>query len=273
MKLYDCIIVNDELDLIDLRLREIGDLIDHLVVVEATHDWQNNEKPLWFKEFGHRFNNYAAKIIHVVSKEFGEFPITEWAQRRAIYDGVKDADMTDMVMVSDVDEIPSREFVDWVKKYKPSTPVVAHQVLYYYWVNCRQKANWFGTIAMPRGVGRLDIQQIRDTRNSLAAAQAWSPGGWHFSWMGGADGVRHKLGCHTVADDAKAYGSKLPFVPGPDDIDHIKHCVETGADLFNRTEDYAVKEFVPIQPGLTHPTKINEWLEAHPQYLHVEVAV
>jgi beta-1,4-mannosyl-glycoprotein beta-1,4-N-acetylglucosaminyltransferase len=278
MKLYDCIIVNDELDLIDLRLREIGHLIDHLVVVEATHDWQQNEKPLWFKEFRHRFNTYHDKIIHVVSDTVGEFPVTEWAQRRAIYEGVKDADMTDLILLSDVDEIPSREFVQWVLEYKPSRPVVAHQFLYYYWVNCRQNASWFGTMAMPRGVGRLDFQRIRDTRNGVSIDHSWSPGGYHLSWLGGFEGVKHKLGCHTVAEDSQLYSNaqnanSLPFVPTPDDEEHIRHCVTTGADLFKREKDYAKKEFVEIQPGITHPVTINDWLEEHPQYKHVEVVV
>jgi len=46
MKIYDCFPFRNELDLLDLRLSEIYDHVDHFVIVEATSTFQSAPKTL-----------------------------------------------------------------------------------------------------------------------------------------------------------------------------------------------------------------------------------
>lgn len=272
MKIYDGLMLNDELDLLELRLMEIGDLVDYVVVVESNYTFRGDSKPLWFQEFRHRFNHWESKIRHVVSDPtMGSDPTVdnfivpsfEYAQRRGISEGFYGADMTDIVMISDVDEIPSRRVLDRIRRQPPASPHVFEQKLFYYSVNWMHKKPWYGTIAMPRGLSKeMDIQEIRDSRGSLPGLEH---GGWHFSWMGNADDIKHKLLCHTVADDLERFPSDIK-VPDPEGREHIEHCLETGADLFHRVGDAHKKDFVALDPGGTHPATIERWLQDHPKY-------
>jgi len=66
MKIYDCFTFYNELDLLDLRLAELYNHVDHFVIVEATTTFQNNTNPLFLKDNWSRYSQYHDKIVHVV---------------------------------------------------------------------------------------------------------------------------------------------------------------------------------------------------------------
>lgn len=271
MKIWDGLILNDELDLLELRLMEIGDLVDHVVVVESALTFSGRRKGLHFMDCPQRFEAWKEKIVYIsVDGEPGEMSCdNEYAQRRAVADGWETADFADFVMLSDVDEIPSRSAVQWLRESRPATAVAFRQDLFYHKVNWRYDLPWSGTIAMPRGFGRIDCQQLRDTRNMIPYVDS---GGWHFSWLGDAAAVSHKLECVDVAEDAQLYKTvetESVTPPDPNDSEFIELCVSTEADIFKRK---MCKRWVPVIPGVSHPTTIEAWLELHPQHA-VEKAV
>lgn len=49
MKIYDCSIFRNELDLLEIRLKELYNHVDHFVIVEATHTFQGEPKELVLK--------------------------------------------------------------------------------------------------------------------------------------------------------------------------------------------------------------------------------
>jgi beta-1,4-mannosyl-glycoprotein beta-1,4-N-acetylglucosaminyltransferase len=115
-KIFDCFTFFRELDILDARLSELAKIVDHFVIVEATHTFQGDPKPLYFADNARRFAAYADKIIHVVI----EFPndiqprkLHDWSpawrrefyQRDQIVRGLSSAGPADLVIVSDVDEI------------------------------------------------------------------------------------------------------------------------------------------------------------------------
>ncbi|MDN3719828.1 hypothetical protein QW131_13210 [Roseibium salinum] len=63
MKLYDCFVFHNEFDLLELRLREMGDHVDHFVLVEANQTQRGGAKPYYFDENRERFAPWADKII------------------------------------------------------------------------------------------------------------------------------------------------------------------------------------------------------------------
>ncbi len=256
MKLYDCFLFNDELSLLELRLMETYDLVDKFVLVEAPFNFMCKPTSLVYAENKSRFDRWNDKIVHVVADdiEVGPHPITERAQRDCIGRGITDAQPEDIIIVSDVDEIMSRKALYWLRKNQPPRLVVLEQLLYYYRIDCLQSQPWNGPVACARGTGEFFAQAWRDKRNDIQSII--SHGGWHFSWLGDVPTIQGKLQSIDVLRDS---GGKM--IPPPvDDVEFIENCITTGADLFGRTDDYARKRTVKIEPGTMHPKFINEWL-------------
>jgi hypothetical protein len=108
MQIYDCFTFYNELDLLELRLTELYDVVNHFVIVEANTTFTNRPKPFLFEENKERYSKFLDKIIHVrVDDMPGD--ADPWAnekfQRNAILRGLVDANDDDIVIVSDCDEV------------------------------------------------------------------------------------------------------------------------------------------------------------------------
>jgi beta-1,4-mannosyl-glycoprotein beta-1,4-N-acetylglucosaminyltransferase len=261
--IVDGFLFNDEFDLLELRLMELGDLVDRFVLVEARHDFQCHLKPLHFEKFADRFSAWQGKITAIVADvEPSPHPAIEHEQRRQIARGFEDLDLSDVVMIGDVDEIPSRKVVEVLRKTPPAFPLVLRQQLYYYRAT-NAAGLWNGTVVMPRGLGRIDCQGVRDYRHFMQPIPI-EPAGWHFSWFGDHEAVARKLRAIDVQRDNDIYDSRLPHIPDPDeDEEIIRRRVLLGVDLFGRDRAYTS---VPIVPGVYQPEAIKPWLERHAQY-------
>ena len=111
--IYDCFSFFNELDLLEIRLNVLKDVVDKFVLVEAGETHSGKTKPLYFKENESRFAAFRDRIIYVCIERFPDVCTTDWArenyQRNAIADGLKGAKDDDVVLVSDLDEIPRPE--------------------------------------------------------------------------------------------------------------------------------------------------------------------
>lgn len=128
MKLYDCFVFHNEFDLLEIRLREMEDFVDHFVLVEANQTQRGGPKPYYFAENRDRFAKWADKIIEVQL----EFPDVlppalgvyknrrkkDWErenyQRNGIAQGLAGAAPEDLILLSDVDEIVRRSVLERV---------------------------------------------------------------------------------------------------------------------------------------------------------------
>ena len=107
MKIYDCFSYWDEDLLLDLRLNILDKYVDYFVIVEGNKTWQNNAKELRFDI--NNFINFKDKIIYVPVKNMpdGENPwLRENFQRNCIERGLTNSRPEDLIIISDVDEIP-----------------------------------------------------------------------------------------------------------------------------------------------------------------------
>ncbi len=108
-QLFDCFTFFNELDILELRLRTLEPYVSRFVVVEATTTFRGTAKPLYFAEARDRFRPFLDRIIHVVVDDMplSDDPwLAERHQRDAIARGLGDAEPDDLILVSDVDEIP-----------------------------------------------------------------------------------------------------------------------------------------------------------------------
>jgi beta-1,4-mannosyl-glycoprotein beta-1,4-N-acetylglucosaminyltransferase len=267
VKIYDGFMFNNELDLLELRLMELGDLVDHFIVVERAVNFMRQPKPLHFQENKKRFAEWLPKIRHVVVADgpVGEHPAIEHHQRRQIALGFADADPGDVLIIGDVDEIPTRAVVAHARELPPEHPITFVQRLYYYSVNWLMGAEWPGTVICPRASLGLDpdCEKLRQHRFHFPKL---CEAGSHFSWLGPVEQIQEKLRCIDVTKDAQMHGTPWMVKPDPDSVPTIEHCMASGRSLFT---DRIVGKFVDVRAGATHPAAIEAWLVAHPEYLSV----
>jgi beta-1,4-mannosyl-glycoprotein beta-1,4-N-acetylglucosaminyltransferase len=108
---FDCFMFFNELDLLEIRLIELHELVDYFVLVEATRTHTGAAKPLHFAEHRSRFAPVLDRIIHIVVDDLPAGAdhdpyVSDVAQRHAIIRGLDRAKPGDLILVSDLDEIP-----------------------------------------------------------------------------------------------------------------------------------------------------------------------
>ena len=113
MKIYDCFQFFNEENILDLRLNILDEFVNFFVIVESTTDHQGNKKKLNFDK--DKFKKFQKKIIYVVVEDtldtikkphLGQNSLVERHQRNSITRGLKNCSDDDLIVISDVDEIP-----------------------------------------------------------------------------------------------------------------------------------------------------------------------
>ena len=118
MKLIDCFMYCDEDLVLDIRLNTLNKEVDKFIIAEATRDHAGQPKKLNFKI--ENFQKFKDKIeyivvedlpINVKSKKKGwhDNHVRDQFQRNALARGYKNFDEKDLIMISDIDEIPDPE--------------------------------------------------------------------------------------------------------------------------------------------------------------------
>jgi hypothetical protein len=215
LRLFDCFTFFNELDLLELRLRSLHDTVDHFVLAEAPVTFQGQPKPLFYKENERRFRPFAKKIIHVVVDDMpagGDHWGREYHQRNALKRGLQNAAPDDYVLVSDVDELISKEAIAAASAHDALSFFEQRLAVYFLdWeVVGRPDGLWTKAYGAPK---RL-IDQIENLSTPREQCPAYFrsigqpfdnpviPGaGWHFSWMGGVDSMLRKI--NAIADTAE----------------------------------------------------------------------
>ena len=118
MKIIDCFMYFDEDHLLEIRLHTLFDYVDKFVIVEANLDHAGNvRKPQFNIE---KFSNFKNKIEYILIKNLpthNDFYKKNWGpswrrenlQRNALSKGYDLCDENDLIMISDLDEIPNPE--------------------------------------------------------------------------------------------------------------------------------------------------------------------
>lgn len=242
MALLDCFLFNDELELLEIRLHELDRIVDMFVVVESDRTFTGAKKESTFLNNRHKFRDFTNKITHVIVRDMPDncdaWTRERW-QRNAIVRGLKNLRDTDVVMISDADEIPSPLAASCSNVAKRLWTF--EQRLSYYHVNRYAQHNglWHGTQALPYGLLKLTTPQaVRDQRNGCKLTVA--DGGWHFSYLGGSARIANKL---------KSFAHQEYNTPERTDEQGITRDITEGNDLFTSGKKWLVaplnKEDVP----------------------------
>ena len=117
-KIYDCFTFYNELDLLELRLTELYDYVNHFVLVEADTTFTSRPKPFYYENNKARYAQWADKIIHIKVTDMPHDPdawVNDIFQRNQIARGIVDAEPNDLIMICDLDEIVRPEAVEYMR--------------------------------------------------------------------------------------------------------------------------------------------------------------
>jgi beta-1,4-mannosyl-glycoprotein beta-1,4-N-acetylglucosaminyltransferase len=230
----------NELPMLLLRLTELDHVVDTFVLVEATITHSGLPKSLFFQENKAMFEKFLHKIVHVVVEDLPNLPDTgtwvrEQAQRTAIYRGLSQLtlDSEDLVIVSDLDEIPDPTQLMLLKQNGLQGGIhCLLQDMYYYNTTCKMKHHW-------RHPKIMKFKELQGNPNLNIIRLTFEfpviyPGGWHFSYFGNADLIRTKLKSFAHSE------FNNDFYTNPE---RIQRMINEGKDLFER--DYVPTVYVP----------------------------
>lgn len=241
VRIWDGFTFFNELDLLEMRLFELHDVVHRFILVESTVTYSGQPKPLYFAENRERFRPWLDRIIHVVVRDMPE-TTDPWAreihQRDAIARGMLNADPDDLLMVSDVDEIPRRSIIS--QCHQSASDWIALRMPTFY-----LKLNYANIAGHPHDALTIATRTKRFVSPSKARASRFGPkvdqfkgeegisagiaqhAGWHFSYLGDVETVRHKIASFSHQE------YNTPEMLASIDIDAI---IRRGDDLFGRPQ-------------------------------------
>ncbi|KAI8895259.1 glycosyl transferase [Globomyces pollinis-pini] len=137
-KVYDAVLFSVELDLLEIRIRELFDVVEKFIIIEANSTFTGLPKPLVFAENRNRFDFAKHKIIYktvevpVLPANGDPFDV-ERAHRLAMNSLIQNSGIQkdDWVLMMDVDEIPSWHTVELLRRCDGIPPILHLQLRNY----------------------------------------------------------------------------------------------------------------------------------------------
>jgi len=213
MKIYDCFTYFDEKMLLDFRFNYLSNYVDKFVISEANYTHSGNPKKLNFNIKD--YPKFRDKIIYipVIKKPDGLHKVNskknnkvtnsklilngylrENFQRDQLIKGLKNAEPNDLIIISDLDEIPNLEVVN-LKNIKQKIIFFKQKFLFYKFNLFYKNRSWLGSRACKKKF-LLSPQWLRNAKgkkysmfrpdiffsikkyNSVFFVEN---GGWHFT--------------------------------------------------------------------------------------------
>jgi len=174
----------DEEMLVDLRFNILDKYVDKFIITEATYTHNGDSKKLNFDI--NKFPNFKDKIEYIVVSEpppellkinshdsenvRGEKLILngmkrDYFQREELKKGFENADPEDLIIISDLDEIPNLENID-IKKIENKIICFKQKMFYYKFNLFYEVIPWFGS-RVCRKKNLISPQWLRDTKHKI----------------------------------------------------------------------------------------------------------
>ncbi len=256
MRIYDCFMYFDEEIVLETRLNYLNKHVDYFVIVESCYTHKGDRRNLKFNI--NNFPEFKNKIIYKVydevpskiSKVLGEDDentksvkyimnaiYRENAQRNYISEAIKDATEQDIILISDVDEIPNLSKINFNQISEKI--ILFKQDIFYYKFNLKlPNTSWVGTKGCKKKYLKNPqwLRNIKDRKYSFFRIDAYfsenkyidvktiNDGGWHFTNIKSAEEIEHKM---------KSYLHHREFDLKPIDVKGIKKIMENRQAIYN----------------------------------------
>ena len=214
-RVFDVFIFNNEVRLLKLKLHAMADFVDHFVLVEARQTFTGQAKPASFKRRRGEFAEFADKIIHVVVDEFPAHVRHPWSrefyQRDMGILGLSGrAAEDDLVIISDADEVVSRETVlGFDGAYARLGMERARYFLNYREALEGEAQNEASSLWRAGYLGSLGLSYARNVLRFDKKAPRLNDAGWHFTSVADAAGIAAKLGVTAHQEHAGVKASTV----------------------------------------------------------------
>ena len=270
MKLIDCFMYFDDDLVLDIRLNTLNEHVDHFVIAEATLDHAGNSKKLNFniEKFSKFKNKINYIIVEDIPKNVDDFKknwhpahMRDQFQRNALERGYKDFNDEDLIMISDIDEIPNPKKISEFK--------IQNKYACFIQKNFQAKINrlniteekWPGTKICQKKYLRSPqwLRNIKTKKRKIwqfykeKEPQIILDGGWHFSFLKDYNLIKKKI---------KSFAHQELNRENLTNIDQIKKRIKSGKDIFDRLYEYKKIELDDQFPDyiLQNKIKFKDWI-------------
>ena len=296
MKIFDCFMYFDEDLVLDVRLNLLNDFVDKFVIIESSYDHKGEKrKPLFdikkFKKFENKIEyilkkdqpNNLEKILNDDNqkehyrKSIFNASKRESSQRNFILNGLKEAQPNDWVIISDLDEIPNLEKINF--KNVNNKLIFFEQDMMYYKFNLKlENFTWIGSRACkfkhlisPQWIRDIKSKRFRWWRfDTLFSEKKYKDilflenGGWHFSYLKSPEDIEKKL---------KSYLHHIDYDQNPLGIKKITEIVKNNKAIYDLNIDQRKNKFfsnnqlikvdINLLPNYIKKNleKFNDWIE------------
>ena len=260
MKIFDCFMYFDEEIVLDVRLNTLDQFIDYFVIVESKFTHKGDLRELKFNP--EKFKNFKDKIIYLIYEEqpkeimmildndsvyektkkyVSNAIYRENAQRNYISKGLVKANDNDIILISDVDEIPNLTNINFNKINEKI--ILFKQDMFYYKFNLHlPNFIWTGTKACKKKY-LLNPQWLRNVKDrkyplfridtffskiKYINVKIFNNGGWHFTNIKTAKEIEYKL---------KSYLHHREFDVNPLSINQIDEIIKNKKAIYNLNVD------------------------------------
>jgi len=266
MKIFDCFMYYDEDLILDLRLNLLDSYVDEFVIVESSYTHSGEPRKLLFD-----INNYSKfrnKINYIILKDLpSDLSIInetdsehkknskyilnavkrENLQRNTITKGLKHAAAEDLIIISDVDEIPNLENNN-IRDIKSKIILFKQNFFYYKFDLKLNNFAWYGSKAC-RKKYLITPQWLRNVKSK--AYPLWridimfsnkkyqnikiiNKGGWHFSNIKTPANIEKKM---------KTYLHHREYELNPVGIEKISEIIKQKKPIYNLKTDMRSNKF------------------------------
>tara|TARA_Y100001935_G_scaffold250405_1_gene250485 strand:- start:226 stop:1095 length:870 start_codon:yes stop_codon:yes gene_type:complete len=256
----------DEDLVLDLRLNILDKYVYKFVIVESKYTHSGEKRELLFDiakypKFKDKIDYIALEnepedLSKVLSKDSFDEKNSKYIlnalkrenfQRNAISLGLKQADKNDLIIISDVDEIPNLENLNY-NKIKNSI-ILFKQNFYYYKFNLKlENLHWFGSKACLFNKLKSPqwLRNIKDKKyplwrlDTLISDKKYSNiefienGGWHFSNMKTVEEIEKKM---------RTYLHHREYDINPLGKEKIKNIIKSKKSIYNLKTDMKNEKF------------------------------
>ncbi len=266
MKVFDCFMYYNEDTILDVRLNYLNKFVDYFVIVESTFNHKGQKKELNFdiKKFSQFKNKIRYYILDDQPKDIEAIDINDSEdvknskyilngyrrdhfQRNHIIEGIKDAQENDIIIISDIDEIPKLKNINF-EKLKNKLIFFKQKMCYYKFNLFQKNYDWVGSRACIKSM-LLSPQWLRDikaksypfwrldllfSKKKYSSIQIVNDGGWHFSYLNTPELIEQKL---------KSYTHHREYDLNPIGIENIKKRIENRESVYNLKLDQKKNQF------------------------------
>ena len=278
MKIFDCFMYFDEEIVLDIRLNALDKYVDYFVIVESIYTHKGDRRELKFNQ--KKFYKFKDKIKYIIYKNLPQSiekiydndseaeksrkyilnaAYRENGQRNFITNGLENANDDDMILVSDVDEIPNLQNIDFKKISKKI--IIFKQDMFYYKFNLKMPdLIWSGTKACKRKhlISPQWLRNIKDRKYPLYRVDTLfsdkkyiniefvNNGGWHFSNIKSPEEIEYKL---------KSYLHHREFDENPLSKNQISEIIKKKQAIYDLKVDKKINKIGNGSQLIKYPTK------------------